>query len=94
MYYSGISGAVPATPLGFMVQERQDVLGLFDITSVTAPQAAPEKGLSAFIFRVETVDETLYVLQVVHQTVVTMNMRSFTLQFPHSLHGVVQCSQV
>ena len=53
-----------------MVQPLQDVPGLYDITSVTAAQAAPEEGISAFIFRVETTDETLYVLQVAHQTVV------------------------
>ena len=53
-----------------MVQPQQDVPGLFDITSVTAAQAAPKEGISAFIFRVEATDETLYVLQVAHQTVV------------------------
>ena len=70
LLYNNISHPIQELFQAFMIQPRQDVPGLFDITSVTAAQAAPEEGISAFIFRVETTDQTLYVLQVAHQTVV------------------------
>ena len=88
--YTGVPNAVPTTPMGFMVEPRQDAPGLFDITSVTTSQNTPEEGLSAFIFRVEAVGETRYIIQVAHQTTASRNKK---LHYSFNI-CLTQCSQV
>ena len=63
MVILGASGTLPSAPSSFSLEARNEI-GRFDIKSAAASQSAPENGLFAFIFKVETVDEIAYVLQV------------------------------
>ena len=63
MVISGTLGIVPSVPASFSLRARNEI-GRFDIVSAAASQPVPEDERFAFIFRVETADETRYFLQV------------------------------
>ena len=68
---------MPATPQGFTVQPIADEPGIFEITDVNITQLAVEHGLSAFLWRVETTQDTLYMLQVAHESVFILSGMGF-----------------
>ena len=48
-----------------MQQPILEEAGHFNVTAVDTSTLAPEEGTSAFVWRVEAADETLYIIQVV-----------------------------